>query len=59
MYTNPSDYFMGLMKDEGSSGTLIDAWRKADSGTAVSKDVAAAPKPAPFFGSGRVRPSIL
>ena len=57
MYTNPSDYFMGLMKDEQSAGTLMDARRKADSSRAASKDVAAAPQPAPFFGSGRVSSS--
>lgn len=32
MYTNPTDYFMGLMKDEGAAGALADAWRKSDAG---------------------------
>jgi hypothetical protein len=29
MYTNPSDYFMGLMKDSEASTKLIELWRKA------------------------------
>lgn len=29
MYTNPTDYFMGLMKDDIAASGLADAWRKA------------------------------
>lgn len=31
MYTNPSDYFMSLMKDEEASPKLVELWKKADS----------------------------
>ncbi|EIE18763.1 hypothetical protein COCSUDRAFT_45222 [Coccomyxa subellipsoidea C-169] len=29
MYTNPSDYYMGLMKDEEASPKLVEVWEKA------------------------------
>ncbi len=33
-YTNPTDYFMMLMKNEESSGKLLRAWRHADAAAA-------------------------
>jgi hypothetical protein len=55
MYTNPSDYFMGLMRDEQHCQHLLELWQKADCSGAGSKDIAAAPPPVPFFASSRVR----
>lgn len=45
MYTNPTDYFMGLMKDDIAASGLADAWRKA---SAADVAVQAPPPVAPI-----------
>jgi len=35
-YTNPTDFFMGLMKDDATAGTLADVWRKRYEGMVAS-----------------------
>ena len=45
MYTNPTDYFMGLMKDDLAASGLADAWRKA---SAADVAVQAPPPVAPI-----------
>ena len=37
MYTNPTDYFMGLMKDDVAASGLADAWRRASAADVAVK----------------------
>lgn len=59
MYTNPSDYFMSLMKDEEASPKLVELWRKADSQWITTPRLSA-PEPAtPFTENSKVLNSFL
>ena len=55
MYTNPSDYYMALMKDDGSSRKLVDLWHKADHEWVATPRITP-PPPTAFFASGKVPP---
>jgi hypothetical protein len=51
MYTNPSDYYMSLMKDAEASPRLVDTWKKAG-GDWVTTPRLTAPEPQTPFTSG-------
>ncbi len=56
MYTNPSDYFMSLMKDEEASPELVEMWRKADSHWVTTPRLAAPQLASPFAEDAKVHP---
>lgn len=51
MYTNPSDYYMSLMKDAEASPRLVDTWKKAG-GDWVTTPRLTAPEPQTPFTTG-------
>ncbi|KAK9823066.1 hypothetical protein WJX81_006280 [Elliptochloris bilobata] len=50
MYTNPTDYFMGLMKDDVAAGSLAEAWMRSDAAVVA----AYAPRPVTPISSRKV-----
>ncbi len=58
MYTNPSDYYMGLMKDEEASPKLVEVWEKAGDEWVTTPRLTAPQQQSPFTNSAQVRNSL-
>lgn len=56
MYTNPSDFYMSLMKDEEASTKLVELWKKADGEWVTTPRLTAPKLEGPFTnGTTKVR----
>ena len=54
MYTNPSDFYMSLMKDEEASPKLVELWKKADDQWVTTPRLTAPEQQTPFTNGSKV-----
>ncbi|CAL8464402.1 g3937 [Coccomyxa elongata] len=54
MYTNPSDFYMSLMKDEDASPKLVELWKKEDDQWVTTPRLTAPEQQTPFTNGSKV-----
>ncbi len=59
MYTNPSDFYMSLMKDEDASPKLVELWKKADDQWVTTPRLTAPEQQTPFTIGSKVPQEAL